>query len=307
LIHSPVDHNVQCKVAAKDLVEGDICVTNHSNYNNSDIKVVAVKYQKEKIDVGTLSIDESHTLHNYHNFCLDCGIFVMNSDGRSTEISTLPGGQGLSELGDLEYFQKKLFRSLNVPLQRLEQENTFSIGRGSEITRQEVKFSKFVNRLRRRFSELFLQPLRVQLLLKKIITEDEWFDIKEAIRINYIKDNYYAELKDAEIIRDRIASLREIDEYVGKYFSVGWVKRNILRQTESEIEEIEKEIEEEKDKYGDEFEGEEGGDEDTKPKPPVSPNDIDDEETKDDDEDEEDPGDDEPDAWKKIYNTKTEG
>lgn len=298
LIHSAADYNLQIKVAASDLIKGDVCVTNHNDRNKDDISVCSVVYEEDTIDVGTLSIDESHSLHDYHNFCIDAGIFVMNSDGRSTEISTLPGGQGLSELGDLEYFQKKLFRSLNVPLQRLEQENTFSIGRGSEITRQEVKFSKFVSRLRKRFSELFLQPLKTQLLLKNIITEDEWFDIKEAIRINYIKDNYYAELKDAEILRDRVSSLREIDEYVGKYFSVAWVRRHILRQTESEIEDIEKEIDEEKDKYGeDAFMGPEGGD-DSPPEntPPMKQN----EPENDDEENEDDPGDDEPDAFKKI-------
>lgn len=172
--------------------------------------------------------------------------------GRGTEITTLPGGQNLGDIEDIAYFQKKLYRSLNVPINRLEQESQFSLGRSTEIARDEVKFQKFVDKLRAKFSILFFQLLRTQLLLKGIITENDWDDIKEQINVNYLRDSTFSELKESEILRERVATLREVEEYTGKYFSVSWVRKNILRMTDDDIEDMDKEIEEEKNKYPEE-------------------------------------------------------
>ena len=172
--------------------------------------------------------------------------------GRGTEISTLPGGENLGQIDDIFYFQKKLYRSLNVPVNRLEQEAQFSLGRSTEISRDEVKFQKFVNRIRKKFSWLFLDLLKTQLILKGIITEKDWADIKEDIAISYIKDSHFSELKDAEILRDRLELLTEMDQFVGTYFSKSWVRKNILMQTDDEISEIKKQIEDEGDEMDDE-------------------------------------------------------
>lgn len=162
--------------------------------------------------------------------------------GKGTEISTLPGGQNLGEIEDVQYFQRKLYQSLNVPMSRLEADNSFNLGRASEITRDELKFSKFIARLRYRFSELFHILLERQLLLKGIITKQEWQEIKGKIFYDFLEDNHFSELKNAEIMRERLNTLRDIDEYVGKYYSVEWVRKNILMQTEDEIEEIDQQI-----------------------------------------------------------------
>lgn len=162
--------------------------------------------------------------------------------GKGTEITTLPGGQNLGEIEDVLYFRKKLYESLNVPVSRLETENQFNLGRSSEITRDELKFSKFISRLRYRFSELFHIILEKQLILKGIITKQEWNDIKGQIYYDFLEDNHFTELKQAEIMRERLNTLREIDEYVGKYYSAEWVRKNILFQTEEEIEEIDQQI-----------------------------------------------------------------
>ena len=175
--------------------------------------------------------------------------------GRSgTEISTLPGGQGLSSLEDLDHFKKKLYRSLNVPLGRLEQESQFSLGRSSEITRDEVKFAKFVSRLRKRFSSLFYQLLKTQVLMKNIVSPEEWEKVKDNIRFDFIKDNHFSEMKEAEVLRERMITLREIADYEGKYYSREWIRRNVLKQTDSEYELISKQIEEEEVLYKDEDE-----------------------------------------------------
>jgi hypothetical protein len=163
--------------------------------------------------------------------------------GRGTEITTLPGGQNLGELDDVIYFQKKLYESLNVPVSRLDQENQFSLGRASEITRDELKFAKFISRLRMKFSEIFFIILEKQLLLKGIMTKSEWNDVKDKIYFDYIQDNHFAELKDAEIMQNRLTVLADVDQFAGKYFSDDWIKKNVLRMTEDEIEDIEKEIE----------------------------------------------------------------
>ena len=165
--------------------------------------------------------------------------------GKGTEITTLPSGQNLGEIEDVLYFQKKLYKSLNVPVSRLEADTGFSLGRSSEITRDEVKFSKFISRLRLRFSHLFDKLLETQLLLKGICTKNEWTQIKEEISYNYVSDSHFTELKSVEIIKERLSILETIDPYVGKYFSKEYIRRTVLKQTEDEIEELDKEMEEE--------------------------------------------------------------
>lgn len=165
--------------------------------------------------------------------------------GRGTEISTLPGGENLGQIDDIVYFQKKLYKSLNVPVNRLEQESQFSLGRSSEITRDELKFQKFISKLRKKFSNLFVDLLRTQLILKGIVTEEEWNEIKNDINFDFLQDSHFTELKQAELLREKLATLREIDDYVGKYYSRQWVKKNVLAMSDEDIEEIDKEIEEE--------------------------------------------------------------
>ena len=165
--------------------------------------------------------------------------------GRGTEISTLPGGENLGQIDDIVYFQKKLYKSLNVPVNRLEQESQFSLGRSSEITRDELKFQKFISKLRKKFSNLFVDLLRTQLILKGIVTEEEWNEIKNDINFDFLQDSHFTELKQAELLREKLATLREIDDYVGKYYSRQWVKKNVLAMSDDDIEEIDKEIEEE--------------------------------------------------------------
>ena len=162
--------------------------------------------------------------------------------GRGTEISTLPGGQNLGETDDIEYFRKKLYKSLNVPISRIEgaDSTTFNLGRASEITRDEVKFGKFVARLRHRFSGVFTELLKVQLILKGIIKEEDWVGIKDRIRYIWAKDSHFMELKNSEMIRDRLELVGLAEEYVGKYISVEYLRKNILQQTEEQIKEIDK-------------------------------------------------------------------
>ena len=166
--------------------------------------------------------------------------------GRGTEITTLPGGENLGQIDDIFYFQKKLYRSLNVPVNRLEQEAQFSLGRSTEISRDEVKFQKFINRLRKKFSWLFLDLLKTQLLLKGIITESDWRSIRENISVDFIRDSYFSELKEAEIIRERLELLAQLDEYVGNYYSKEWVQKNILRQSDEDIDMMAKQIDTER-------------------------------------------------------------
>jgi hypothetical protein len=170
--------------------------------------------------------------------------------GRGTEITTLPGGQNLGEMDDVEYFRKKLYKALNVPASRIEQDNAFNLGRASEITRDELKFSKFVNRLRSKFSVLFDDLLEIHLVLQGVMTREEFRKIKHKIRYDYIEDNHFSELKETEILTGRLTLLREIDEYSGKYFSQRWVRTNILRMSEEEIDIMDKEIEKENAEQG---------------------------------------------------------
>ena len=165
--------------------------------------------------------------------------------GRGTEISTLPGGQNLGEITDIEYFKKKLYRSLNVPPSRMDGEGGFNLGRSSEILRDEVKFSKFVSRLRKRFSYMFHDMLKTQLILKNIITPEDWNIMEEHIQYDFLYDNHFAELKDAELLNERLGMVQIAEPYVGKYFSQDYLRRKILRQTDEEIIEQDKLIERE--------------------------------------------------------------
>ena len=165
--------------------------------------------------------------------------------GRGTEITTLPGGQNLGELTDIEYFQKKLYRSLNVPESRIGGDQGFNLGRSSEILRDELMFSKFVGRLRKRFSGLFIDILRTQLILKNIVTPDDFDKMAEHIQFDYKYDNHFAELKDHELMTERLNIMVAIEPYIGTYYSRDYVKRKVLRQTEDEIMEMQQEMEEE--------------------------------------------------------------
>ena len=155
--------------------------------------------------------------------------------GRGTEISTLPGGQNLGEITDIKYFQEKLYKSLNVPPTRIGGESGFNLGRSSEVLRDELKFSKFVGRLRKRFSNLFNDLLRTQLLLKNIITPEDWNVMSEHIQYDFLYDNHFAELKDSELLNERLGLVAAAEPYVGRYFSVDYVRRKILHQTDQEI------------------------------------------------------------------------
>ena len=163
---------------------------------------------------------------------------------RSTEISSLPGGDNLGQIDDIIYFQKRLYKALNVPLQRLDQENNgFSIGRSTEISRDEVKFQKFIDRLRNRFSHLFLKILKKQLVLKKVITEADWSKWERDIRVDYNRDNHFAELKESEILKERIQTLDMVSQYVGEYFTKDWVMKNVLKLSEEDMKELEDKVE----------------------------------------------------------------
>jgi len=165
--------------------------------------------------------------------------------GRGTEITTLPGGQNLGEITDIEYFKKKLYRSLNVPPSRMDGEGGFNLGRSSEILRDELKFTKFVGRLRKRFSNMFNDMLKTQLILKNIITPEDWEVMSEHIQYDFLYDNHFSELKESELLNERLGSLQQAEPYIGKYFSQDYVRRKILRQTDQEIIEQDKLIKKE--------------------------------------------------------------
>ena len=177
-----------------------------------------------------------------HMSMLEDFFLPRREGGKGTEITTLPGGENLGQIDDILYFQTKLFKALNVPLGRLEQDSGFSLGRASEINREEVKFKKFIDKLRMRFSDIFMQLLKTQLILKGIITSQDWDEWKEDINFDYIEDNYFSELKETEMIQQRFGMMRDIEDYIGKYVSHQWVLKNILRQTEEETLQMQKEI-----------------------------------------------------------------
>jgi hypothetical protein len=165
--------------------------------------------------------------------------------GRGTDITTLPGGQNLGEITDIEYFRSKLYRSLNVPTSRLESSQGFNLGRASEITRDELKFTKFVQRLRKKFTELFNDLLRTQLILKGVINEDDWIEVRDCLQYDFLQDGHFAELKQTEMLRERLALANEMRDYIGKFFSVSYVRKNVLKQNEREIEDMDKQIKKE--------------------------------------------------------------
>ena len=174
--------------------------------------------------------------------------------GRGTEISTLPGGENLGQIDDIVYFQKRLYRSLNVPISRLESENQFSLGRSTEVSRDELKFQKFIDRLRTRFAHLFYDILKKQLILKGVIAEEDWNGIKNDIVLDFVRDNHFTELKNAELLREKLQTLDQISNYVGEYFSKEWVQKNILQFSDEDIEKINKEMSGEQEEQPDEEE-----------------------------------------------------
>src|SRR5210317_2194644 len=165
--------------------------------------------------------------------------------GRGTDISTLPGGQNLGEITDIEYFRAKLYRSLNVPASRLEASQGFNLGRSTEITRDELKFTKFVQRLRKKFTELFNDILKTQLILKAVITEEDWHLLRDHVQYDFLQDGHFAELKDSEMLLERLRLANEVRDYVGKYYSVQYVRKMILKQSDRDIEDIDNQIKQE--------------------------------------------------------------
>ena len=208
------------------------------------LRDIMVKYKNKLVyDANTGEVrDDRKFLSMMEDFWLP-----RREGGKGTEITTLPGGQNLGELEDVKYFEKKLYKSLNVPVSRLDPNSSgFSLGRVGEITRDELKFSKFVGRLRSKFSDLFDQCLRAQCVLKGICTVEEWNEFKEHIHYNFIKDNNFTELKEAELMQQRLTLLGSVDPYTGRYFSQAWIQRNVLRLNDDEIKIMQNEIDKEK-------------------------------------------------------------
>ena len=206
------------------------------------LKEVMSRYRNKLVyDAGTGEIrDDRKFMSMMEDFWLP-----RREGGRGTEITTLPGGQNLGELSDIEYFQKKLYRSLGVPESRIAADGGFNLGRSSEILRDELKFAKFVGRLRKRFANLFNDLLRTQLILKNVVTPEDWETMRDHIQYDFLYDNQFAELKESELLQGRLGNLATIEPYVGKYYSTEYVRKKILRQTDSEIIEIDMQIEDE--------------------------------------------------------------
>ena len=210
------------------------------------MKNIMAKYRNKLVydaNTGDLRDDRKH-MSMLEDFWLP-----RREGNRSTEISSLPGGDNLGQIDDIVYFQKRLYKALNVPLQRLDQENNgFSIGRSTEISRDEVKFQKFIDRLRNRFSHLFLRILKKQLVLKKVITEADWAKWERDIRVDYNRDNHFAELKESEILKERVQTLDMVSQYVGEYFTKDWVMKNVLKLSEEDMKDLEDKVDELEDK-----------------------------------------------------------
>ena len=209
------------------------------------LKDIMTRYRNKLVydaNTGDLKNDSKH-MSMLEDFWLP-----RREGGRGTEISTLPGGQNLGEIDDIVYFQKKVFKALNVPVGRInpEEQGGGILGRTSEITRDEFKFQKFIGRLRRRFSELFMNILKKQLLLKGIITEDDWESWKGDLHVDYITDNYFSELKNSEMLRERVNMLREIEPYLGTFYSKEWAQKNVLMLTDDDIKTMNDQMEQEK-------------------------------------------------------------
>ena len=206
------------------------------------MKNIMAKYRNKLVydaNTGDLRDDRKH-MSMLEDFWLP-----RREGNRSTEISSLPGGDNLGQIDDIIYFQKRLYKSLNVPIARLEQESQFSLGRSTEISRDEVKFQKFIDRLRNRFSQLFLRILAKQLVLKKVITEADWSKWERDIKIDYNKDNHFAELKETEILKERLGTLDMVNPYVGDYFTKDWIMKKVLKLSEEEMKDLEDEVEKE--------------------------------------------------------------
>jgi len=203
------------------------------------LRDIMVKYRNKLVydsSTGEIKDDRKH-LSMLEDFWLP-----RREGSKGTEITTLPGGANLGELEDVKYFEKKLYKALGVPIGRLEAQQGFSLGKSNEITRDELKFTKFVQRLRNKFSTLFDDLLRIQLVLKRVCTEEEWKQFKEEIYYDYLKDNNFTELKEAELITNRILLLQYVDPFVGRYYSKEWVRKNVLKQTDEDIDEINEQI-----------------------------------------------------------------
>jgi Bacteriophage T4-like portal protein (Gp20) len=211
------------------------------------LKDIMTKYRNKLVydsSTGEIKDDRKH-MAMLEDFWLP-----RREGGKGTEITTLPAGQNLGELEDVKYFEKKLYKALGVPITRLEPQQGGILGRSTEITRDELKFTKFIQRLRNRFAQLFDDLLRVQLIAKGICTEEEWKEFKEEIWYDYKKDNNFNELKEAELLQNRLGILQVIDPFVGRYFSMEWTRKNVLQFDEDEIKEIDKQIAEEQEKMG---------------------------------------------------------
>ena len=206
------------------------------------MKDIMARYRNKLVydaDTGQIRDDRKH-MSMLEDFWLP-----RREGGRGTEISTLPGGENLGQIDDIIYFQKRLYRSLNVPINRLEQEAQFSLGRSTEISRDELKFQKFIDRLRKRFSMLFLEILKKQLVMKGLITEEDWNEWKNDLVVDYTRDNHFTELKDAELLRERLQTLDQVSQYVGDYFSKEWVMKNVLQFNDEDIKQVSQQSDEE--------------------------------------------------------------
>lgn len=233
-------------VEAKDLSVGEQLLT----LSDECCTVVSKQACEDRCDVGCLRVD-----NEYHTFALDADVFVHNCEdfflprregGKATEIQTLPGSSNLSEIADIEYFQKKLYQSLNVPRQRLLNDNVMSIGNPNEVTREELAFAKFIQRLRNRFNVLFKEALRIQLITTNCIRQSDWEKIRNCIYFEYQHDNYFEELKRIEVFNERMTQLQTADGFKGIYFSKEYIVRNILEMTQEEWEEIQQQMKQEK-------------------------------------------------------------
>jgi hypothetical protein len=221
------------------------------------MKDIMTRYRNKLVydaSTGELKDDRKH-MSMLEDFWLP-----RREGGRGTEITTLPGGENLGQIDDIVYFQKRLYRSLNVPLSRLEQEAQFSLGRSTEINRDEVKFQKFIDKVRKRFSKLFTEILRKQLILKGIITDGDWNLWKNDITVDFLRDNHFAELKDSEILQNRLNTMDQISQYVGEYFSREWVMKNVMQMSEEDIDEMKAQVEGENAASGGDEESDAGGD-----------------------------------------------
>jgi len=226
------------------------------------IRSIMIQYRNKLVyDASTGEVrDERKHLSMLEDFWLP-----RREGGKGTEITTLPAGQNLGEMEDVKYFQKKLLNALSVPVSRLEPNDggLMGVGKTTEVTRDEVKFSKFVQRLRNKFAQIFDHALRTQLVLKGICTSEEWDEFREEIYYDFIKDNNFTEMRDAELMRERVNTATMMEPFIGRYFSAKWVKKNVLQMTDEEIEKMEEEIEEEgpiTPPGGDQQQGQAGGD-----------------------------------------------